>query len=184
MFIWLQTVQILNHHPTPPLYANIYPQIIYFPSILSLVFVLSRAKLKETNEEIGLFSSFTQRKLEWVAYNTQDPKFLPLTEKKKQTKQNSTKFSNLESLIFYVFSGGIFHGGTFFWVVFSEMGVIFWEVNTGHQGRRRGLDLYPSVSFSEDPLPKNFPMHKAYPTYHSNVNISSSTLIISFKHWL
>ena len=39
-------------------------QIMYFPPILWLVFVLSHSKLKETNEETGLFSSFTQRKLE------------------------------------------------------------------------------------------------------------------------
>ena len=56
-------------------------QIIYFPSILLLVFALSRAKPKETNKDTGLFSSFTQRKLEWVARNTQVPKFLPPTEK-------------------------------------------------------------------------------------------------------
>jgi len=42
--------------------------IIYVLSILSLVFVLSHAKLNETNEEIGFFSSFTQRKVELVAY--------------------------------------------------------------------------------------------------------------------
>ena len=48
-------------------------QIVYFPPILSLVFVLSHAKLKETNEETGLFLSFRQPKLEWVMYNEQVP---------------------------------------------------------------------------------------------------------------
>ena len=64
-----------------------------FPSILSLVFVLSHAKLKETNEETGLFSSFTWRKLKEVVYNTQVPKFLPPTENKNNKAK--IKFSNL-----------------------------------------------------------------------------------------
>ena len=51
-------------------------QIIHFPSILSLVFVFSYAKLKETNEETGLFSTFTQRKLVCLVYNTQVPRKL------------------------------------------------------------------------------------------------------------
>ena len=56
----LQTVQIL----CTLLMGKYVAQIIFFPYILSLVFVLSRAKLKETNEETGLFSNLTQRKLE------------------------------------------------------------------------------------------------------------------------
>jgi hypothetical protein len=67
-------------------------QIIYFPYILSLGFVLSHAKLKETNEETGLFSSFTQRNLQWVAYYTQVPKFLPLQKLKKQNSNKILKF--------------------------------------------------------------------------------------------
>ena len=39
-------------------------QMIYFPYILSLVFVLSHAKPKEINEETSFFSSFKQSKLE------------------------------------------------------------------------------------------------------------------------
>ena len=52
----------------------------------NLVFVLSHAKLKETNEGTDLFLSSTQHKLESV------PKFLPPTEIKKL---KSNKFANL-----------------------------------------------------------------------------------------
>ena len=50
--------------PPPPLVCKYIVQIIYFPCILSLVFVFSHAKLKEINEETVFFSSFKQRKLE------------------------------------------------------------------------------------------------------------------------
>ena len=43
---------------TPPLICKYIAQIIYFPSILSLVFVLSRAKLKEAKEETAKASTF------------------------------------------------------------------------------------------------------------------------------
>ena len=71
---------------TSPLCANISNhcvKIIYFLSFLSLVYVSFYIKLKETNEETGLFLGFTQRKLEWVAHNTKVPKCLPSTGKNK-----------------------------------------------------------------------------------------------------
>ena len=43
--------------PLPPLICKYIAQIMYIPSIMSLVFVLSFAKLKETNERNRFYSA-------------------------------------------------------------------------------------------------------------------------------
>jgi len=107
---------------TPPLICKYIAQIIYFPSILSPVFALSHAMLKETTGETGLFSGFTRHKLEWMAYNIQVFKSLPPTKKKHKAQ---IKFPNLESLIFH---GGYFieaSTGGIFWTIFLDVYIWF-----------------------------------------------------------
>ena len=99
--------KLSKHFTPPPLMCKYISQITFFPSILSLVFVLFHTKLKETNEETGLFSRFTQHRLEWVVYNTQLPKFLPLRKSKKQSSVKIFKFGK-PYLPRGVFTGGIF----------------------------------------------------------------------------
>ena len=94
--LWSYTCFLTSSSPnTLPLLMRKYiVKIIYFPSVRSHIFVLSWDKLKETNKETSLFG-LTQRKLEWVVYNTELPKFVPLR------KKTQIKLSNLESLIYH-----------------------------------------------------------------------------------
>ena len=87
---------------TPSLKCKYIAEVIHFQSILSLVFILSHAKLKETNKE----TSFTQRVLHNVnlSESRKTHKYQNSFSLRK-IKKNKTqiKFSNLE---IHIFQGG------------------------------------------------------------------------------
>ena len=78
--------------PLPLMYKYI-TQTIYLSSIMSLVFVFSRAKLEKNNDETGLFSSFTHsvNLSEWRIIHKYQNLF-PHENKKKSNK--ILKFGN------------------------------------------------------------------------------------------
>ena len=127
-------------------------QIIYFPSILSqhLCLMLNWEKTSDKTDlstKISIsrskptkLSSFTQRKLEWVMYNTQVLKFLPLR------KKNSNKILKFGKPCFprgrVYLPGQIFPRGSIFWWDFPR------EVFT-----KEGGGYFPRIIFHGGYLP-------------------------------